>query len=571
MERQSGFKIMKRLIKELKPLIPFMVLTISMGVLGFLAAISITTFGAVAIGTIIDSNGIDAISLATPVLNHKMINITFTSSIIIMIICAILRGPLRYIEQLSGHYIAFKILAILRDKVFKALRKLAPAKLENKEKGNLVSIITSDIELLEVFYAHTIAPIAIAIITNLIITIILWNIHMYYGMIAFIFFIIVGFIIPYTTSKFAKQSGVEYRSAFGDANSYMLDSLRGLKEILIYKNGNERLNKIHNKSINLNEKQKTIKNHEGIVRAITDLTIMSSILVFLFVGSHLVYKGEITLSILIIAIVIIASSFGPVVALSNLSNNLIFTLASAERLFNILDENPEVEEVFGDCDLNSLNIIYEDVSFKYDNRKEILKDVNINIKKGDKISIVGESGIGKSTFAKLLMRFFDVNKGNVTLGNVNLKELPTNTLRKNQVLMNQETFLFNESIEENIKIASINATHEEVVDAAKKASIHDFIISLPKGYETIVGELGGNLSSGEKQRIGLARTFLSKAEIIILDEPTSNLDTLNEGEILNAINHNIKDKTIVLITHRKSTEAITNKIFKLENKKLSEL
>ena len=571
MERQSGFKIMRRLIKELKPLIPFMVLTISMGVLGFLAAISITTFGAVAIGTIIDSNGIDAISLATPVLNYKMINITFTSSIIIMIICAILRGPLRCIEQLSGHYIAFKILAILRDKVFKALRKLAPAKLENKEKGNLVSIITSDIELLEVFYAHTIAPIAIAIITNLIITIILWNIHMYYGMIALIFFIIVGFIIPYTTSKFAKQSGVGYRSAFGDANSYMLDSLRGLKEILIYKNGNERLNKIHNKSINLNEKQKTIKNHEGIVRAITDLTIMSSILVFLFVGSHLVYKGEITLSILIIAIVIIASSFGPVVALSNLSNNLIFTLASAERLFNILDENPEVEEVFGDCDLNSLNIIYEDVSFKYDNRKEILKDVNINIKKGDKISIVGESGIGKSTFAKLLMRFFDVNKGNVTLGNVNLKELPTNTLRKNQVLMSQETFLFNESIEGNIKIASINANHEEVVDAAKKASIHDFIISLPKGYETIVGELGGNLSSGEKQRIGLARTFLSKAEIIILDEPTSNLDTLNEGEILNAINHNIKDKTIVLITHRKSTEAITNKIFKLENKKLSEL
>ncbi|MGG7162524.1 amino acid ABC transporter ATP-binding/permease protein [Clostridium ihumii] len=571
MERQSGFKIMKRLIKELKPLIPFMILTIFMGVLGFLAAISITTFGAIAIGTIIDSNGIDAISLATPVLNYKMINITFTTSISIMIICAILRGPLRYIEQLSGHYIAFKILAILRDKVFTALRKLAPAKLENKEKGNLVSIITSDIELLEVFYAHTIAPIVIAIITNSIITIMLWNIHMYYGVIALMFFIIVGFVIPYTTSKFAKQSGVEYRSSFGDANSYMLDSLRGLKEILIYKNGNERLNKIHNKSINLNEKQKTIKNHEGIVRAITDFTIMMSILIFLVVGSNLIYNGEITLSILIISIVIIASSFGPVVALSNLSNNLIFTLASAERLFNILDENPEVEENLGDCNLNSLDIMYENVSFKYDNRKEILKNVNIDIKKGDKISIVGESGIGKSTFAKLLMRFFDINKGKITLGNVNLKELPTNTLRKNQVLMSQETFLFNESIEDNIKIASINATHEEVVNAAKKAAIHDFIISLSKGYETIVGELGGNLSSGEKQRIGLARAFLSKAEIMILDEPTSNLDTLNEGEILNAINHNVKEKTIVLITHRKSTETITDKIFKLENKRLHKL
>lgn len=195
---------------------------------------------------------------------------------------------------------------------------------------------------------------------------------------------------------------------------------------------------------------------------------MMSILIFLVVGSNLIYNGEITLSILIISIVIIASSFGPVVALSNLSNNLIFTLASAERLFNILDENPEVEENLGDCNLNSLDIMYENVSFKYDNRKEILKNVNIDIKKGDKISIVGESGIGKSTFAKLLMRFFDINKGKITLGNVNLKELPTNTLRKNQVLMSQETFLFNESIEDNIKIASINATHEEVVNAAKK-------------------------------------------------------------------------------------------------------
>lgn len=552
MNRKSGFYLMKRLILELKPLIPVMFITISMGVLGFLSAIFMTSFGAVAIMSLLKEGA----------------KITFTTSLIVMAVCAILRGPLRYVEQLSGHYIAFKILVILRDKVFTALRKLAPAKLENKEKGNLISLITADIELLEVFYAHTIAPISIAIITNTIVAIILFNISQYYGILAFILYITIGFFIPYFTSKIGKKAGIEYRNKFGETNSYLLDSLRGLKEVLIFKNGEKRKENIHRYSTELNEKQKRIKLHEGIIRATTDFTIMIGIMGFLLIGLYLYLNDSIQFESMIIAIIILSSSFGPVVALSNLSNNLLQTFASAERLFNLLDEEVEVVENKGDRVLTNLDIDYENVTFGYKGREKILRNIDIKIKKGESIAIVGESGSGKSTFVKLLMRFFDVNLGKVTFGQEDVKILETNALRRHQVLMSQETYLFNETIEDNIKISNLNATEEEVKEAAKKAAIHEFIESLPNGYKTKVSELGSNLSSGEKQRIGLARAFLSKGEVLILDEPTSNLDTLNEGIILNSLKENKKDKTIILITHRKSTSSICEKVFKVENKKL---
>ncbi len=553
MKRRSGFQIMKRLIVELKPLAPIMLITISMGVLGFLAAISIAAFGAIALGTYIGD----------------ITFITFKGALIVMIVAAVLRGFLRYGEQLSGHYIAFKILYILRDKVFTVLRKLAPAKLEGKEKGNLIALITSDIELLEVFYAHTIAPISIAIITNSIISVILYLINPIFGVIAAGFFIIVGFVIPYVSSSFAKEAGVKYRNIFGESNNYVLDSLRGLKEVLLYKNGEERLKNINKNSIRLNKSLDKIKEHEGIIRATTDITIMIAILTFVILGMSKFLSGEITFTAAIVAIVIVASSFGPVVALSNLSNTLLQTFACAERIFELLDEVPHVEEVVGKNDIDCSDIAYNDVTFTYPTRKEkIFKNTSLNIKKSDKVALIGESGIGKSTFIKLIMRFWDVNSGNIKLDNIDIKEVNTKSLRNSQRLVSQETYLFNESIRDNIKIGNKDASEEEVIEASKKASIHDFILTLPKGYDTKVGELGGNLSSGEKQRIGLARAFLKDSEVLILDEPTSNLDALNEGEILKSINENCKDKTIILISHRKSTTAICDKVYKLENKKI---
>ena len=552
-QRQSGFKIMSRLIKILKPLAPIMMITITFGVLGFLAAIAITTFGAVAIGNII---GID-------------MGYNFRMAAKIVITCAILRGILRYIEQYSGHYIAFKILAILRDKVYKALRKLAPSKLETKEKGNLISVITSDIELLEVFYAHTIAPIAIAILTSAIIAFALYTINPYFGIVSVVFYIIVGCIIPVLSSKLGSEAGFDYRNEFGKTNSFLLDSLRGIKEVLLFGEGERRLEAINSNSDKLNNKLKVIKSHEGLIRACTDITIMLAMLVFLFIGVKLFENNTINLGQVIVAIVLLSSSFGPTVALSNLSNNLMHTFACAQRLFDILDEVPAVNEVEGNEDLDVDFIDIRNMEFKYKGRDEILlKDVNLNIEKSDKVAIIGESGCGKSTLLKLIMRFWDVEKGSVEISNRDIKHIPTKSLRKSQSLVSQETFLFNDTIENNLKIGKIDATEEEVIEAAKKASIHDFIETLPNGYKTNVGEIGSNLSSGEKQRLGIARAFLHNSQVLILDEPTSNLDTLNEAEILKSIKNESKDKTIIMVSHRKSSTAICDKKVYVKNNTL---
>ncbi len=554
MNRQSGLSIMLRLIRVLKPLAPVMIITITFGVLGFLAAIAITTFGAIAISS---SIGID-------------MGISIKASIAIISVCAVIRGLLRYIEQYSGHYIAFRILAILRDKVYKALRKLSPSKLETKEKGNLISVITSDIELLEVFYAHTIAPIAIAILTSIIIAFILFNINPYLGIISAIFYILIGYVIPVISSKHGNKAGMEYREEFGKTNSFLLESLKGIKEILLFDEGKRRLDRINKNSDILNEKMSGIKKHEGVIKAFTDVTIMIAIITFLFIGIRLNQAGTLNIGQVVVSIVLLSSSFGPVVALSNLSNNLVHTFACAQRLFNILDELPAVEEVYGEEILNHYDISINQVDFNYKGRDEkLLRDINLNIEKGEKIAILGESGCGKSTLLKLMMRFWDVNKGSISIDNKDIKTIPTKTLRKSQSLVTQETFLFNDTIENNIKIGNINSTREQVIKACKKASIHEFIETLPKGYETNVGELGGNLSSGERQRLGIARAFLHDADILILDEPTSNLDTLNEAEILKSINNECSDKTVIMVSHRKSSAAICDKKIYVKNSTLS--
>ena len=552
--RQSGFKLMTRLIKVLKPLTPIMMITISFGVLGFLAAIAITSFGMMAAAT---------------ALNIDM-GVTFKTCIAVIIACGILRGVLRYIEQYSGHYIAFTILAILRDKVFRALRKLSPAKLESKEKGNLISVITSDIELLEVFYAHTVAPIAIAIITSIIMSVILYMINPIFGIVSAVYYIVVGYLIPVISSKFGNVAGMEYRQEFAKTNSHLLESLKGIKEILLFDEGQNRLNEINRNSDILESKMSGIKRHEGIIKAFTDVTIMAAILTFLFISINLYQNNTINIGQALVAIVILSSSFGPTVALSNLSNNLVQTLACAQRLFNILDEVPAVEEVSGDMELQGTEIKVENVNFAYKDRDEnLLKDINLEIKPGDKIGILGESGCGKSTLLKLLMRFWDVNEGSISLDNKNIKTMPTKALRRSQSLVTQETFLFNDTIENNIKIGKKDATREEVIEACKKASIHEFIETLPKGYETNAGELGSNFSSGEKQRLGIARAFLHNADILILDEPTSNLDTLNEAEILKTINNQCSEKTIIMVSHRKSSVSICDKKVYVKNNTLN--
>lgn len=552
MNRRSGLKIMLKLIGLVKPLFHIMAIAIIFGVLGFLCAIFISILSSAAV---------------LKIAGHSEIlfgNISIEKLITIIILIAILRGFLHYIEQYSNHFIAFKLLAIIRHKVFRALRKLAPAKLDSRDKGNLISVITSDIELLEVFYAHTISPIVIAFITSLIMIIFIAKYSVYAAIFAAAVYFTIGFIIPMINGKRGKKIGMDYRNSFGDLNSFVLESLRGLDEINGF-NYNDKRNEILNKKTDeLSVKQKKLSNIMSKERVSTSVAILVSSMGMLLLMATLYKNGVVNLESVIIPTFALMGSFGPVVALSSLSNNLNQTLASGERVLSLLEEKPIIDEI---ADNENRNIEFDgitldNISFKYDDEK-IIDDMTFAIKKGDTVGIYGRSGSGKSTLLKLIMRFWDIDRGELKISDVNIDEIPTSTLRDLESYVTQETHIFQGSIKDNIKISKLDATDEEIVEAAKKAAVHDFISSLPNGYDTKVSELGESLSGGEKQRIGIARAFLHNSPVILLDEPTSNLDSLNEGIILKSLKEFRDQKTIIIVSHRKSTLGIANKILEV--------
>lgn len=548
--RRSGFNIMMKLITLVKPLIGFMFLAIIAGVIGNLAAIFIPAYSSYVIANIVS----------------RADQINLNMSFILLIVLAISRGFLRYVEQLCNHFIAFKLLAIIRNKVFRALRRLAPAKLEGKEKGNLISLITKDIELLEVFYAHTISPIFIAFITSVIVVSILFAYSVKAAIFAMISYLIVGLFLPIFSSKSGKNEGLELRNEFADLNSYLLDSLRGMKEVIQYSYGEKRLDYIDETTVKLNRKQERIKVFEAQNRGFTtSIVALLGLIMFVIMKNEMVAIFDINK--LIVVTVLFMSSFGPVIALSSLSANLRSTFASGDRVLNILEEKPQVLEVYDQNKTYFSDLKIEDITFSY-NDEIILNDFNLSLENGEKLAIFGKSGSGKSTLLKLIMRFWDVDKGEIKISDKNIKQVNTKDLRDIENYMTQETYLFQGSILENIKIAKKDASLNEVIEACKKASIHDFICSLKDGYETNVGELGEKLSSGEKQRIGLARVFLHDAPLYILDEPTSNLDALNEGIILNAISKE-ENKSMLIVSHRKSALNIADKTIEIKTKRNS--
>lgn len=548
--RRSGFNIMMKLITLVKPLIGFMFLAIIAGVIGNLAAIFIPAYSSYVIANIVS----------------RADQINLNMSFILLIVLAISRGFLRYVEQLCNHFIAFKLLAIIRNKVFRALRRLAPAKLEGKEKGNLISLITSDIELLEVFYAHTISPIFIAFVTSVIVVSILFSYSVKAAIFAMISYLIVGLFLPIFSSKSGKKEGLELRNEFADLNSYLLDSLRGMKEVIQYSYGEKRLDYIDETTVKLNRKQERIKVFEAQNRGFTtSIVALLGLIMFVIMKNEMVAIFDINK--LIVVTVLFMSSFGPVIALSSLSANLRSTFASGDRVLNILEEKPQVLEVYDQNKTYFRDLKIEDITFSY-NDEIILNDFNLSLENGEKLAIFGKSGSGKSTLLKLIMRFWDVDKGEIKISDKNIKQVNTKDLRDIENYMTQETYLFQGSILENIKIAKKDASLNEVIEACKKASIHDFICSLKDGYETNVGELGEKLSSGEKQRIGLARVFLHDAPLYILDEPTSNLDALNEGIILNAISKE-ENKSMLIVSHRKSALNIADKTIEIKTKRNS--
>ena len=548
-QRRSSIKIMGKMIGLVKPLAHIMIAAVLLGSLGYLCAISLT---------ITAGHSVLLAMKGQPV----------TKYLIILVVLAVMRGILHYAEQYCNHFIAFKLLAIIRHQVFAVLRKLCPAKLDGREKGNLISIITTDIELLEVFYAHTISPIMIAILTSLIMVVFIGRFHVYAGIFAVCSYLLVGCVIPLRNGSKGGQKGMEFRSGFGKLNSFVLESLRGIDETIQYGQGKKRKTQISEKSIELGKMQKDLNRMEAMQRAVTDLVILCCSFGMFFLMYHLYQAGNVTFDAMLLATIAMMGSFGPVTALSSLSNNLNQTLASGERVLSLLEEEPMVEELEGEVALSFEGASVEDVTFAY-NEEIILKDCNINMKQGKVIGICGKSGCGKSTLLKLLMRFWDVNKGNIKISEENVKEIPTKTLRNTQSYVTQETELFHDSIANNIAIGKPGAAREEIIKAAQKASIHDMIMSLPNGYDTEVGELGDTLSGGEKQRIGIARAFLHDSPMLLLDEPTSNLDSLNEGIILKSLKEESQGRTVVLVSHRESTMGIADEVYHMDAGRVS--
>ena len=557
--RRSGIVIMGQLIGLIKPLLPIMLMAILFGVVGFLCAIFITILASFGVLEIIGLQGFSGM----PDLLIDLPGI-FTG----LILLAVFRGILHYAEQYCNHYIAFKLLAIIRSKVFEVLRKLSPAKLEGRDKGNLISIITSDIELLEVFYAHTISPIAIAIITSILMVIFIGSYSFYAGLLALAAYIGVGALIPLLHGGKGAQTGLQVRNLLGDLNTFILDTLRGLDESIQYAQGEKRVEQMDRYTQSILKEQKKLNRLEASQRSVTNRMILVFSIAMLSLMLFQYSKGIASFQELLICVVAMMGSFGPVVALSNLSNNLHHTLASGERVLSLLEEQPKVEEVYGKSAVQFDGAKLSDVDFAYE-EEQILKGYDISFPKGQIIGIHGVSGSGKSTILKLLMRFWDVQKGSVSISDRDVREINTNDLRKMQSFVTQETHMFHDTIANNIAIGKLNASQEEIIEAAKKASIHEFISQLPKGYDTQVGELGDTLSGGEKQRIGVARAFLHDAPLMMLDEPTSNLDALNEGIILKSLNEAASEKTVILVSHRKSTMNIANKIFRMEKGRIS--
>ena len=552
MKKRSKAGTLLKMLGLVKPLTGFMCLAVLTGTLGYLAVQFIPILGGFAV--------LHGLGHDTP--------IGITAIWVCLVLFALLRAVLRYTEQRTNHYIAFTLLAIVRDKVFQALRKLCPAKLEGRDKGDLISLITSDVELLEVFYAHTISPICIAFLVELVMVIFIGSYHWSLGLLALCAFVSVGVILPLIISKRSGNTGDEIRAQSGELAAYVLENIRGLDETVQYGNGMQRMDGMNRKTQQLTENQGKLNKLTGFNLALANTFILVFDIAMLLLSAHLYSNGITDFSGFIIPLIALMSSYGPVSALANLGTTLQSTIASGGRVLDIIEETPETEEITGKQNVSFSGADCENVTFSYGG-DVVLKDFSMKFPENKIVGVIGKSGSGKSTLLKLLMRFWKTTNGTVNISGTNIENINTANLRDMESYMTQETQLFKDTIANNIRIGRLDATDDEVIAACKKASIHDFIMTLPNTYETQVGELGETLSGGERQRIGLARAFLHDAPFMLLDEPTSNLDSLNEAVILRSLKEESAGKTVVLVSHRASTMRIADVTHSVENGRVS--
>lgn len=554
--RMNGGKIMARLIVLLGSLAYIMVIAVINGSLGFISAMGVTLMGAVGVAKALGEN----------------IALSYGWIMGLAVGFGVLRGALRYAEQYSNHYIAFRLLAVLRDKIFGALRVLCPAKLESKQKGAIIAMITSDIETLEVFYAHTISPICIAVVVSSAVFVFVGCVSSWYlALVAMCGYLAIGIVLPMITSKLLRSGGVGYRAEFSSFNAYFLDSIKGVKDIVLNNAENARLAEVDRRSDSLLDYTKKLKRKISTAAGLTEIFVSVFVILTLTVGVILVSTDRLSVGMMIVGVVAVFGSFGPVIAISALPGNLTQTFASGDRVLKLLAEKPAVEPVEDGKPLDFERVETIDLSFGYNANERVLKDVCMHAEKGEIVGIVGASGCGKSTLLKLLLRFWEKDLGSIEYNGVDIDEIDSAALTDNVTMVSQSTYLFDQSVADNLRIAKADATMDEMRQACRKASVDEFIMKLPNGYDTQVGALGDDLSAGEKQRIGLARAFLHDGKLILLDEPTSNVDSINEGIILKALKDSRREKSIILVSHRQSTMAIADRVYRIKDGVIEEV
>jgi len=481
---------------------------------------------------------------------------------------ALLRGILRYAEQICNHYIAFKLLAHIRSEVFASLRRLAPARLSGVDRGSLISTLTSDIELLEVFFAHTISPVCIAALMLVVMVAFTGSFAWQLGLVMLVAQLVVGAVVPIMVFRVSGNGGRVVRDRAAGLSTFVLDGLRGLTEVLQFDVGASRLRTLDERSRRLAGAQRAVSAVGSTGSAAADAAIAAFSLAELLVGVNLHMAGVVDASAVAISAAAMLGSFGPAVALASLGSTLQGTLAAAHRVIDVLEEEPVVEEVSEGDTISFGGAAAKNASFSY-GRKRILDNVTVEIPKGSIVGIAGKSGSGKSTLCRLMMRFWDVDRGQISISDQRIDTIRTDNLRDMEALVEQDTYLFHQSIRDNLLIAKPHAIQSELDAACRAASIYDFIMGLPEGYDAEVGELGDTLSGGERQRLGLARAFLHDAPLLILDEPTSNLDSLNEGIILCSLDRQRRKRTVLLVSHRASTMAVADRVFSMDSGRVS--
>lgn len=550
--KRSSLKVMTSLIRLVKPLYLHMAAAIAMGTLGHLCATMIPVLGGYGILQVIGHRR----DLSLFVLGAGMLA------------CAVLRAVLKYGEQGCNHYIAFTLLALIRDRLFQALRRLAPARLEGKDRGDLISLLTADVELLEVFYAHTVSPVCIAVIYTMIMLVLIGRIHILLALLALSSWLVIGIAVPVLSDAQSGDIGLEVRNQAAELSSTVLENIRGLQESIRYQDTDRRrriMNEEADLLLEVQEEEKYLAS-----RSISAASFLISLfdLMMIVAGLFLYRQGTLDFDGVMISTLLFMSSFGPTAALAALGGTLQNTIAAGNRVLDILQEEPLLKDItdrekaaYGDAEVR-------DVSFAYEKEK-VLQDLSLSIPQGTIFGISGPSGSGKSTLLKLMMRFFRPQEGNITIAGRDLEEINTDDLRNMESYMTQDTWLFRDTIRNNLLIARADASDEELQEACRRAAVHDFIQSLPQGYDTEVGELGETLSGGERQRLGLARAFLHESDLILLDEPTSNLDSLSEGMILKALREEKGQRTVVLVSHRASALRICDEIHEMESGRAS--